>query len=85
MHHAAHPVLFAGRAIPMHLLGLAPGRVYPATDITAHAGGLLHHRFTLTNVYTPAIHLSVALAVGFLRLAVSQYHALWSADFPQPE
>ena len=33
----------------MHLLGFAPGRVYPATDITAHAGGLLHHRFTLAN------------------------------------
>ena len=30
------------------LLGLAPGGVCPANDITAAAGGLLHHRFTLT-------------------------------------
>jgi hypothetical protein len=32
----------------MHLLGLAPGGVCLAADITADAGGLLHHRFTLT-------------------------------------
>jgi len=32
----------------MHLLGLAPGGVCLAADITARAGGLLHHRFTLT-------------------------------------
>ena len=30
------------------LLGLAPGGVCLAGDITATAGGLLHHRFTLT-------------------------------------
>lgn len=30
------------------LLGLAPGGVCPAGDITAPAGGLLHRRFTLT-------------------------------------
>ncbi len=30
------------------LLGLAPGGVYLASSITAAAGGLLHHRFTLT-------------------------------------
>ena len=33
---------------PFILLGLAPGGVYLAADITATAGGLLHHRFTLT-------------------------------------
>lgn len=41
-------MLFAGRAAPMHLLGLAPDGVYLATNITARAGGLLHHPFTLT-------------------------------------
>lgn len=30
------------------LLGFAPGGVCLASDITAAAGGLLHHRFTLT-------------------------------------
>src|SRR5206468_1426806 len=30
------------------LLGLAPGGVYRATPVTRGAGGLLHHRFTLT-------------------------------------
>jgi len=30
------------------LLGFAPGGVCLAGDITAAAGGLLHHRFTLT-------------------------------------
>lgn len=40
-------MLFAGRVAPMHLLGLAPGGVCLAADITARAGGLLHHRFTL--------------------------------------
>ena len=29
-------------------LGLAPGGVYRATPVTRGAGGLLHHRFTLT-------------------------------------
>jgi len=36
------------RAAPFTLLGLAPGGVCLAGDITATAGGLLHHRFTLT-------------------------------------
>ncbi len=30
------------------LLGLAPGGGYLATRITARAGGLLHHLFTIT-------------------------------------
>ena len=34
---------------PWHFLfDLAPGEVYPADPITRAAGGLLHHRFTLT-------------------------------------
>src|ERR1039457_2727087 len=31
-------------------LGLAPGGVYQAARVTPGAGGLLHHRFTLTSV-----------------------------------
>ena len=37
-----------GTSRPFALLGLAPGGVCLAGDITATAGGLLHHRFTLT-------------------------------------
>jgi hypothetical protein len=73
---------------PFTLLGLAPGGVCLANDITATAGGLLHRRFTLTGIEPgsmPAIHLSVALAVGSPRPAVSRHRALWSADFPQPD
>ena len=40
------PIL-ANRSTTFALLGLAPGGVCPAGDITAAAGGLLHHRFTL--------------------------------------
>jgi hypothetical protein len=43
----------------MRLLGLAPGGVYPAANITARAGGLLHRRFTLAPF--EAIYFSVAL------------------------
>ena len=82
----------------MRLLGLAPGGVCLAANITARAGGLLHHRFTLalsrTNralfaknaleVRLKAIYLSVALSVGLLRPAVSRHRTLWRADFPRP-
>ena len=42
------PECRTGRAAPYILLGLAPDGVCLASDITATAGGLLHHRFTLT-------------------------------------
>lgn len=56
--HATYPKLSAcsnaerlnkaiGTRCPLLLLGLAPGGVCQAADITACAGGLLHHRFTL--------------------------------------
>jgi hypothetical protein len=37
-----------GRAIPLPLLGLAPGGGYLAARVTTNAGGLLHHLFTIT-------------------------------------
>src|SRR3954452_8551465 len=40
------------------LLGLAPGGVYRAAPVTWGAGGLLHHRFTLTPA-TPSRRRSV--------------------------
>jgi len=57
------------------LLGLAPGGGYLAARITAHAGGLLHHLFTIT--LTPKggeLFVSVAL--------IRQVHA--SRRFPRP-
>ncbi len=51
------PLLAASCSLPEHnsgthspfaLLDLAPDGVYQADGITAAAGGLLHHRFTLT-------------------------------------
>jgi len=69
----------------MRLFGLAPGGVCRAAPIAGRAGGLLHHRFTLTRAPRgpQAIHISVALSVGSLRRAVSSHRALWRADFPQ--
>src|SRR5659263_524112 len=43
------PTRRLGRAALRRLLfGLAPGGVCPAAPVTGGAGGLLHHRFTLT-------------------------------------
>lgn len=48
-----------GMGHPSRLLDLAPGGVCSATSVTRDAGGLLHHRFTLTP--EDVIFLSVAL------------------------
>jgi len=53
-HQHERAVLNAG------LRGLAPSGVFIATDITTGTGGLLHHRFTLTNIAIGGL-LSVAL------------------------
>jgi hypothetical protein len=45
--------LAQGTAVP--LLDLAPGGVYQATAVTCGAGGLLHHRFTLTPARAGAV------------------------------
>ena len=51
---AAYPELWGNEPPPTRpqtsslLLGLAPGGGYLAARITARAGGLLHHRFTMT-------------------------------------
>src|SRR5664279_4734421 len=67
------------------LLDLAPGGVYRAVPVTRDAGGLLHHRFTLTG--SPSREtgglFSVALSRGSRRVAVDNHPALWSPDFPR--
>ena len=47
-------------ALERQLRGLASGGVYIANCITAITGGLLHHRFILTNISIGGL-LSVAL------------------------
>src|SRR6266496_6869646 len=56
-HRAGHPQTLAQAPWPKprRPLDLAPGGVYRAARITPGAGGLLHHRFTLTGVVTPAV------------------------------
>ena len=64
---------------------LAPGGVYRAARITPGAGGLLHHRFTLTPARPkPGLGglFSVALSRGSPRVGVTDHPALWSPDLP---
>lgn len=78
-------------ALERTLSELAPGGVYLAGPVAWPAGGLLHHRFTLTAV--PArpegcvVHrgglFSVALSRGSPRVAVGHHPALWSPDVPR--
>jgi len=64
-------------------LDLAPGGVYRAAAVTCGAGGLLHHRFTLTLQPWPGGGLlSVALSRGSPRVGVTDHPALWSPDLP---
>src|SRR5512143_1170506 len=70
------------------LLGLAPGGGYLAACITAGAGGLLRHLFTITSLRR--LFVSVALSGrltplgGFPAPGAIRRRALWSADFPRP-
>jgi hypothetical protein len=85
-HRAGSPqslAQFAGE--PADPLDLAPGGVYRAAAVTCGAGGLLHHRFTLTPA--PSRHrgglFSVALSRGSPRVGVTDHPALWSPDLPR--
>jgi len=65
-------------------LDLAPSGVYQAATVTRRAGGLLHHRFTLTvDASAYGGLFSVALSRGLPRVGVTHHLALWSPDFPQ--
>ena len=54
----------AGRVAPVRLLCLAPGGGCLAADITAGAGGLLHHRFTLAALADGNIPLCCPIPSG---------------------
>src|SRR5690606_1591225 len=78
-----------GRAALRHSLSdLAPGGVYRAGPVTRPAGGLLHHRFTLTARAGPEPVLrgglfSVALSRGSPRVRVTHHLPLRSPDVPR--
>jgi hypothetical protein len=65
------------------LLDLAPGGVYQAATVTHGAGGLLHHRFTLTSGQAGGGLFSVALSRGSPRVGVTDHPALRSPDLPR--
>jgi hypothetical protein len=77
--HPRSPAQHPGIRVPF---GLAPGGVYRAVPVTRDAGGLLHHRFTLTPLARGGL-FSVALSRGSPRVAVSNHPALRSPDFPR--
>src|SRR5262249_50188078 len=87
-HRAGRPQALAQalRPKPQGPSDLAPGGVYLAARITPGAGGLLHHRFTLT--LGPAKDrakgglLSVALSRGSPRVGVTDHPAHRSPDLP---
>jgi len=66
------------------LLDLAPGGGFLAVGVTTHAGGLLHHLFTLTP--HPEVRCGLFLwsdPSGCPVPGVTRHLALWSADFPR--
>ena len=74
------------------LLGLAPGGGYLAICITANAGGLLHHLFTITLhplrsgaavCFCGPFPAGSAPHGGFPAPGAIRRRALWSADFPR--
>ena len=80
-HRAGSPQTLA--QAPKGPLDLAPGGVYLAVSVTCDAGGLLHHRFTLTFRPWPKGGLfSVALSRGSPRVGVTDHLAVWSPDLP---
>ena len=70
------------------LLGIAPGGVYRASQVTPAAGALLPHRFTLTCATTSELEaaigglLSAALSLTSRPVSVTDHPVLWSPDFP---
>jgi hypothetical protein len=87
-HRAGRPrtLAQAPRPEPRGPSDLAPGGVYLAAWVTPGAGGLLHHRFTLTPGRPEGRSrgglLSVALSRGSPRVGVTDHPALRSPDLP---
>jgi hypothetical protein len=74
----------AGRVITP--FGVAPGGACLAAPVTGDAGGLLHHRFTLTSASTwnaAAVSSLLRFPAGFPVRALPGTLALWCPDFPR--
>jgi|HubBroStandDraft_1064217.scaffolds.fasta_scaffold605266_1 hypothetical protein len=85
-HRAGRPQTLAQAPCPRRTrppLDLAPGGVYRAAQVTLGAGGLLHHRFTLTSGPAGGGLFSVALSRGSPRVGVTDHPALRSPDLPR--
>src|SRR5262249_8931716 len=83
-HRAGRPQALAQalRPKPQGPSDLAPGGVYLAARITPGAGGLLHHRFTLTPGWAKGGLFSVALSRGSPRVGVTAPLAVRRPDLP---
>ena len=74
----------AGRVIAP--IGVAPGGACLAAPVTGGAGGLLHHRFTLTPAFTwdvGAVSSLLRYPAGFPVRGLPGTVALWCPDFPR--
>jgi len=78
---ATYPEVSRGPRSNTSLFSLAPEEVYHTHTHYCGGGGLLPHRFTLTNFAIGGL-LSVALSVASRRPAVNRLPALWCPDFP---
>ena len=65
------------------LLDLAPHGGYLAKGIAAFAGGLLLHRFTLTDRIERRFVFCGPVPSTYVLPGVTRHGALWCADFPQ--
>ena len=66
----------------LFLLCLAPDGGYLAIYITADAGGLLHHHFTITTQGWLFVYVALFRQVDPAPEVIRR-RALWSADFPR--
>lgn len=69
---SSNPPDDSASSLERRLSDLAPDGVYPAATVTRRPGGLLHHRFTLTQSELGGL-LSVALARGSPRVGVTHH------------
>src|SRR6188508_1788408 len=66
----------------LFLLCLAPDGGYLAIHITANAGGLLHHHFSITTQRWLSVSVALFRQVDPAPEVIRR-RALWSADFPR--
>ena len=70
--HSAEDHDHYGQWFSFTLLDLAPGGVCRSRNITAPAGGLLHHRFTLTGLNLVYYYLMFGPTNGYIRFVANR-------------